>query len=599
MNDKKLEFDVVVVGGGMAGVCAALASAREGVRTALIQDRPVLGGNASSEIRMHICGANMHGKRADARETGILEELMLKNRRRNPQHSFSVLDTTLWETVRYQENLTLMLNTRVLEVQSDNNQITGLKALQMTTETVLHISGTIYMDCTGDGMVAAEAGAQFRQGREGKEEFQESHAPDAPDSYTMGSTLMFKAVDMGYPVPFERPSWAYEIDEERLKYRGHSVSRSEMEHYGIDSGYWWIELGGTQDTIQDGEEIKDELLKTVYGIWDHIKNGGEHGAQNYALDWIQFLPGKRESRRIEGDYILKQQDLQENRKFDDVVAYGGWPMDMHPVEGFHYTGEPTDYIDIPELYGIPYRCYYSKNTENLMMAGRNISVSHMAFGSVRVMGTCAVGGQAAGTAAAMAFQYGVSPRQIGIKHISELQQKLLKNDCYIPGVYHQDQKDLAKKACITVSSQRTDGQGENVLNGVTRTNGELKGSWISEEPVLDKNGQWLELSWEKPQRISELRITFDTNLSLEIVTSLSKATQSRQKPGLPDTLVRRYQVELLEEGKCVWNQIIQDNGLRQNVLTLDKAGDCVRITVMETWGDSHARISEVRAYGEG
>ncbi|MCR2022726.1 FAD-dependent oxidoreductase, partial [Blautia pseudococcoides] len=295
--EKKI-YEVIVVGGGMAGVCAAIASARTGACTALIQDRPVLGGNASSEIRMHICGATHHGHRENARETGILEEILLENRSRNPQHSFSIFDTVLWEKVRQEEKLELYLNTRVTDVETADGRILNLKAHQLTTEKEFMLEGNLYMDCTGDGMIGARAGASVRQGREGRAEFGETYAPDEPDTGTMGNSLMFRAVDMGKPVPFKRPQWAYEYSEEDLAYRGHSDYCSKMQNYDIESGYWWIELGGTQNTIDDAEEIRDELLKTLYGVWDHIKNKGDHGAENYALDWVQFLPGKRESRRI-------------------------------------------------------------------------------------------------------------------------------------------------------------------------------------------------------------------------------------------------------------------------------------------------------------
>lgn len=346
--EKKI-YEVIVVGGGMAGVCAAIASARTGACTALIQDRPVLGGNASSEIRMHICGATHHGHRENARETGILEEILLENRSRNPQHSFSIFDTVLWEKVRQEEKLELYLNTRVTDVETADGRILNLKAHQLTTEKEFILEGTLYMDCTGDGMIAARAGASVRQGREGRIEFGETYAPDEPDTGTMGNSLMFRAVDMGKPVPFKRPQWAYEYSEEDLAYRGHSDYSSKMQNYDIESGYWWIELGGTQNTIDDAEEIRDELLKTLYGVWDHIKNKGDHGAENYALDWVQFLPGKRESRRIEGDYILREQDLLEGRVFEDTVAYGGWPMDMHPPQGFLFGGDPTKYIALENI----------------------------------------------------------------------------------------------------------------------------------------------------------------------------------------------------------------------------------------------------------
>ena len=202
-------YQVVVVGGGISGMCAALAAARHGAKTALIQDRPVLGGNASSEIRMHICGADREGHRPNARETGIVEEILLENQLRNPQHSFSICDTILWEKTHGQENLDVYLNARFLSAEADNGVIRRIYVQQMTTEKDFLFTADIFIDATGDGMLAFQAGARVMHGREGKAVFGESLAPDVSDDYTMGNSLMFTARDMGRPVPFTAPPWAY------------------------------------------------------------------------------------------------------------------------------------------------------------------------------------------------------------------------------------------------------------------------------------------------------------------------------------------------------------------------------------------------------
>lgn len=594
---ERKQFDVAVVGGGMAGICAAIASARGGADTVLIQDRPVLGGNASSEIRMHICGATHHGHRENARETGILEEILLENRIKNPQHSFSVFDTVLWEKVRKEEKLTLYLNTRVIDVETKQDFITGVRAHQLTTEKDFLFHARIYMDCTGDGMVAAKAGAVIRKGREGKKEFDEKYAPDQADEGTMGNSLMFQARDMGCPVPYRRPDWAYEYSEEDLKFRGHGLHDPEGENPEITSGYWWIELGGEKDTIQDAEEIRDELLKTLYGVWDHIKNHGNHGAENYVLDWVQFLPGKRESRRIEGDYLLKEQDLLSGRIFEDAVAYGGWPMDMHPPKGFLFSGDPTRYIDLQNVYTIPYRCFYSRNIKNLMMAGRNISATHMAFGSVRVMGTCAVGGQAAGTAAALAVRLGYTPREIGLKEIRRLQQRLMRDDCYLPGFINDDPKDLVRQASeILSSSFKGTGTANKVADGYQRNENEEIHEWISEP--IGKHPEWLEIRWKKQVHISELQVKFDTDLTTEIEISLSQTVRNSQRPGLPASLVKHYKVQMFREGVLVWEKEQKENNSRFCIHTPDVEADSVRITVYAAWGCQEAKIFEVRAYEE-
>lgn len=592
--EKKI-YEVIVVGGGMAGVCAAIASARTGACTALIQDRPVLGGNASSEIRMHICGATHHGHRENARETGILEEILLENRSRNPQHSFSIFDTVLWEKVRQEEKLELYLNTRVTDVETADGRILNLKAHQLTTEKEFMLEGNLYMDCTGDGMIGARAGASVRQGREGRAEFGETYAPDEPDTGTMGNSLMFRAVDMGKPVPFKRPQWAYEYSEEDLAYRGHSDYCSKMQNYDIESGYWWIELGGTQNTIDDAEEIRDELLKTLYGVWDHIKNKGDHGAENYALDWVQFLPGKRESRRIEGDYILREQDLLEGRVFEDTVAYGGWPMDMHPPQGFLFGGDPTKYIALENIYTIPYRCFYSKDIPNLMMAGRNISTTHMAFGSTRIMATCAAGGQAAGTAAAMAVKKHCTPRQLGMDYINELQKQLMRDDCYLPGFLHEDSDDLVKGAEeILYSSETPEGAAEKIRDGHQRNEGNEIHQWISEEIISQP--QWLEIRLKSVKKLAEMHLKFDTDLTTEIETSLSRTIREKQIPGMPKSLVKHYKIQALKNGNSIWEEEETENHQRFCMHFPNAEADTIRIEVYQTWDCKSAKIFEVRAY---
>ncbi len=589
---EELSFDVVVVGGGMAGICTAISAARNGANTALIQNRAVLGGNASSEIRMHICGADAHENRKNARETGIIEEILLENRSRNPQHSFSIFDTVLWEKVKFQENLELFLNTQVLDVVTENEKITSVYAHQWTTEKSFVFRGKIFVDCTGDGNIAYMAGAEYRVGREAKKEFDEPGAPEKADRYTMGNTLMFCAKDTGKPSKFVKPFWAYDVSEELLKNRGHSHMIEKMEQYDVDSGYWWLELGGTEDVITDGETIRDELLKYLYGIWDHIKNKGDHGAENYELEWVQFLPGKRESRRIVGDYILKYQDLYDSRIFPDTVAYGGWPMDMHPPKGF-FSEAATNYIQLKDVYTIPYRCYYSKNIENLMMAGRNISATHMAFGSVRVMATCAVGGQAVGTAAAMAVKEGCSPRNIG-KKITRLQQKLLKDDCYLPGFKNGDAKDLAMKAKVEASSHQSGFEPEKVINGVSRVVHERNNCWKSEGIGIE---EWLAFSFEETN-LSEVIIKFDSDLSREIMITLSGVRRRIQKPGIPDTLVKNYSIVAFLHGTKVFSQKVNDNHLRLNKISVPEniKADRLEIKFDSTWGAKDFSVFEVRIY---
>ena len=595
------KFDVVVVGGGTGGMGAAISAARHGAKTALIQDRPVLGGNNSSEIRMHISGADQHALRKNARETGLVEEIALKNRWFNPQNSFCVSDTVYWEIAKAEPNLTLMLNTSMIDVQMDGQKIEKIYATQLPTEKKFAIAADIFVDATGDGTLAYFAGADYMVGREAKETFGEPHAQDVADRFTMGNTLMFTTMDMGHPVPFHKPDWAYTYTEEDLKHRKHcdgeAIWRAKA---GIDSGYWWIELGGWKnDIIADGEDIRDELLKVLYGVWDHIKNGGGHGAENLVLDWVGYVPGKRESRRIVGDYVLREQDLMENHLFDDAVAYGGWTLDQHTIGGMdNLTDEPAHLLTPPVPYQIPYRCYYSKDISNLMMAGRNISCSHMAMASTRVMGTCMVGGQAVGVAAAIAVREGLTPREAGKQFIREIQQTLLNDDCYIPGIRNEDEKDLARTACVAASAYEARYEPENVINGVHRGVGSETNTWRTRG--LAEGPQWLELRWAQPVTAKKVILRFDSDLSSEIFVSINKMQLLDQEVGVPTCLVKEYRAELLLDG--VVQAEIQESGnyLRHRIHELDGAVQCdaLRLTVISTNGQKETGLCEIRVYGE-
>lgn len=587
----RINHDFVVVGGGMSGLCAALAAARGGACTALVHNRPVLGGNASSEIRMHICGADSHGHRPHARETGILEEILLENRKRNPQMSYSVFDTILWEKAAFQENLTLYLNTQMTGATMEGGSLAAIEAMQLTTEKHFRIAGRLFIDATGDGTLAALAGADFMVGRESRDTFDEPHAPRVADRVTMGNTLLFKTMDMGVPVPFEKPVWANTYEEADLNGREHGAS-------GFN--YWWIELGGEDcDVIADGETLRDELLKAVYGVWDHIKNGGDHGAENHVLDWIGFLPGKRESRRIVGDYVLRENDLGKSRFFEDVVAYGGWPMDMHAPGGLRTRLEPTEYIQVPDVYGIPYRSLYSKDIPNLMIAGRAISASHMAFGSTRVMGTCAVVGQAAGTAAALAMGKNCSPRDL-LSSIDELQQILMGDDAYLPGIVNRSVAELAGHAVVTASSERLGFECGNILDGIARPVHEKSHCWIS--APLSEGAQWLDIRFDRPIEAEEVRMRFDSNLSRQLMLSMFTNGLHGQEKGIPKELVKAYSL-LFYLGESLVRVIdTRDNHLRFRRHALDGTlrFDRLRVEVTETNGDACARIFEVdvRQVGE-
>lgn len=616
----KKHYDVIVVGGGMSGLCAAIASARHGARTALIQDRSVYGGNASSETRMHISGASCHWGKKNAAETGILMELQLDNKHLNYNYNFSIWDGVMWSKVKSTENLDSYMNTTMDRVISDGTQIQSIQCYQMTTEIRYEMTADIYIDATGHGTLGYFAGAEYRIGREEKAEFREKDAPDIPDGETMGNTIYFCARDTGAPVKFVKPDWAYTFDESFFAHRYHgdivtyhdadsvvvlkagddyeNYADKLVEKYDVVSGYWWIELGGDwDDIIKSSEDIRYELYKCVYGVWDHIKNRGDHGAENYELVWVGSTSGSRESRRLEGDYMLTENDIIENRVHEDGVAYGGWPMDEHTAGGFAAKGEiPSKVRNFPGLYSIPYGCYCSKNIRNLMMAGRDIGASKLAMGSTRVMGTCAVGGQAAGTAAAMASKAGCTPREFGRKYMRELRQELLKDDCYIMGLKNEDERDLARKATVTATSQKAGYEAEKVINGVARNVEEEINQWCSDG--IGPEGEMLTVKLAEEAEIRQIRLTFDPNLSEERCISVSKAFIDKEPLGVDRELVKDYRVQVLDKGTVVWETRVKDNYQRLNILDLPEKmqADEVRLTVTATNGDPDARVFEIRVY---
>lgn len=614
-------YDVVVIGGGMSGLCAAIASARQGARTAIVQDRSVYGGNASSETRMHISGASCHWGKKNAAETGILMELQLENKYLNDGYNYSLWDGVLWARVRATPNLDEYMNTTMERVFSDGKKIQSVECYRMTTEERFSFTADIFIDATGNGTLGYFAGAEYRIGREDRQMFREKDAPAVPDGQTMGNTIYFVAEDRGHPVRFVAPDWANVYTDEswfRHRYHGDIVvyhnaddvvvlkpgedyedhADQLVEKYDVKSGYWWIELGGDwDDIIRQSEEIRWELYKIVYGVWDHIKNHGDHGADNYELVWVGSLAGWRESRRLAGDAVLCEDDILQNRAGPDCVAYGGWPMDEHTAGGFWAKGEiPSRVRSFSGFYGIPYGCYCSRTISNLMMAGRDISASKLAMGSTRVMGTCAVGGEAAGTAAAMAVRAGCSPRAFGQQHLQELRQELLKNDCYIPGCRNEDPRDLARTARVSASSEQPGFAAQNVISGVSRTTESAANLWCSSG--LSAQGETLTLRLAAPAQIRQIRLTFDPDLSEERCISVSKAFLCKEPKGVAATLVKTYEIAVLRGEETVWKTTVDGNHQRLCVTDLPQPalGDSVRITVLATNGAPDARIFEVRVY---
>jgi len=568
------EVDVCVIGGGMAGFTAALAAARQGARVALMHDRPVLGGNASSEMRVHICGADRHNTIPNMRETGILEEVRLENLRRNPNKVFSVWDTILYEKVRFEPNILLLLNCSCLDAEMQGTRITSVTGWQLTTQTFHTVRAHVYVDCSGDAVLAPLTGALARMGREARSEYGESIAPKKADTRTMGMTCLFQTREYSSPQPFEPPSWAYTFEsDEELPYgaQGHTWWRM---------GYWWIELGGEYDSIRDTEFLRDELLRIAYGVWDHIKNRGDHGAENWALEWIQFLPAKRESRRYIGDHVLTQLDIEAEGRFEDIVAYGGWTMDDHHPAGFWSVrvGAPaTVFHPAPSPYGIPLRALYSRNVENLMFAGRCASCTHAAMSSTRVMGTASSMGQAAGTAAALAARYRVTPREIAYDHISEVQQSLLWQDCYLPWM-RQQFSPLTMEGKLSASR----GNPEPLRDGFSRPIGDDLHAW--EGGLKD----YVAYEWSFPRWIDRMTLICDSALSKNV--QMSYHQKDDQLDHVPEEILKSLRIELKRSGEWrLWREV-RGNYQRLLRLAVNERAEGIRLLLDETWGAEKVRL---------
>lgn len=450
MREETVRTDITVVGGGLSGLCAAVAAARLGRQVALVHNRPVLGGNSSSEVRVWVSGASATGVNRYARETGIMGELYLENQFRNPEGNPYIWDLVLLELARAESpNLRLFLNTDVHEVEAsggeEDRRILSVTGWMMGSERRIRFESALFLDCTGDGLIGFLAGAKYRIGREARGEYNESLAPEAADDITLGSTLLFYTKDAGRPVKFVPPSFAKDIAATSIPMRRIIQSGDSGCHY------WWIEWGGELDTVHENERIRDELWAVIYGIWDYIKNSGAFDAGRLTLEWVGAVPGKREYRRFVGDYVLTQNDIEAQTPFADRVAFGGWSIDLHPPEGMYSAQGGSKHLHPNGIYHIPFRCLYSANVGNLLFAGRNISATHVAFGTTRVMATCAAMGEAAGVGAALCAAEGLSPRELGARHEDRLRQALLRQDASLIGIAAADPADLAPAARIRAS----------------------------------------------------------------------------------------------------------------------------------------------------
>lgn len=594
---RTLDYDteIVVCGGGLAGVCAAVSAARHGSHVILIQDRPMLGGNTSSEMRMGIVGV----KEDQCQEAGILEEMQCRNFYFNPLQRYTLWDDVIYSTVIEEPNIKLLLNTTVEDVVMDGDRIAAVKCWNSNNYTHYNISGKLFLDCTGDGILRL-SGAKFRRGTEAREEYNESFlSSKGASSNTMGNSILLQLRKTTEHHPFIAPEWAYHFTADDFDYdTPKSTIPGQKYNYKIiwrahDNNFWWIESSGVKfDTIFDANEIQLELKKIAYGIWEYMKNNVEQ-CREYDLDWIGAIPGKRESTRYVAPYTLTQDDVVSGGHFEDVVAYGGWTLDDHNPNGFMNKGLASIEYTVPQGFGIPYDCLYSINVPNLMFAGRDISASHLAFSATRVMATCALIGQAVGTAANMVIEKNTTPAGIRTDYIAELQDRLEQDDCMLPYRWR-------KVSDLTLAA-KTLAENEPLRNGIDREwDGEDNGAYAAPGAVN------LTYTWDKPVTVESARFIFDSDFKVR-GKRMRKLEATTERVPMPSEMVRNFQVQVRvpattrkarkanasdpAAGEWVTVAEVRDNYRRLVNVHFDAVQtDAVRIVVDSTWGADKAHI---------
>lgn len=581
LRNLDLEAQIVVCGGGLSGVCAAVSAARHGATVILIQDRPVLGGNASSEMRMGIVGV----KEDQCQEAGILEEMQCRNFCYNPLQRYTIWDDVIYSTVIDEPNIRLLLNTSVEDVVMDGGSIAAVKCWNSNNYTKYTIAGRLFIDCTGDGILRL-SGAKYRRGTEAKSDYGESYlSNEVANTNTMGNSILLQLRKTDIHHPFKAPEWAYHFTDADFDYPTPPSKDPNIKYdYKVitrlkNNNFWWIEASGAKfDSIFDAAEAQFELKKIAYGIWEYIKNHPDGRGKKYELDWIGAIPGKRESTRYVGPYTLTQDDVVSGGHFDDVVAYGGWTLDDHNPGGFMNRGLASVEHKINQGYGIPYRCLYSVNVPNLMFAGRDISCSHMAMSSTRVMATCALLGQAAGTAAAIAIEKNVSPAGISEKYVSLLQDTLEDDDCMLPYRWR-------KVSALTLSA-KTDPSNEPLRNGIDREwEGEDNGAY-----TLPGDGN-ICYSWKKPVTVSAVRLILDSDLKVKS-KRMRKLEATTERKAMPKEMARNFRIQVkLKKGEWQTVATVTENFRRLVKVAFEPVEATeVRVVVDNTWGAEKAHI---------
>lgn len=437
------KFDLVVVGGGIAGISTAISAARNGCKVALIHDREILGGNNSSEVRVGLSGLIYQepypklGKLID--EFGPIGHWTLWEAKRDPtsersKRIFEIIkkhpekkihnagpasnyeDDLKLQTLKAETNISLFLQTHVVEVMKDGDCITTVRGVNCRYNEQYIFKGTYFADCTGDANLGFLAGADYRVGRESKKMTNEPSAPDEADNMVMGTSCQWYATAQEQETSFPDCPWAVHFNENTCK---HKIK-----------GDWNWETGFLKDQVMDVEHIRDYALRVIFGNWSFIKNysARRERYKNYSLSWIAYIAGKRESRRLLGDVILTETDIINQIHYPDASFTTTWSIDLHyPVYFSNFDEEPFLSRAIQHQispYAVPYRCLYSRNIANLFMAGRNISVTHIALGTVRVMRTISMMGEVVGLAVSVCKEKNILPREIYHKYLESLLEKL-------------------------------------------------------------------------------------------------------------------------------------------------------------------------------
>lgn len=432
-TEDKGSFDFVVVGGGMSGICAAIAAARFGSRVALIQDRYILGGNNSSEVRVGLGGQINLGPYPSL---GYILNEIGPDRYGNARGAHHYQDDKKMKVVLAEKNITLFLGYTVVKAEKSGASIASVEAVEATRQNRIRISGKCFADCTGDAHLAVLAGAETHSGREARAEYGESLAPEKADGMTMGVSIEWYCEDWNTPCSFpDSLDWGLKLDETTVE----PVHRAN----------WYWEVGMKDDQVADAEKIRDYGMYVAYSTFSYCKNrySKKEDWECTHLTWVSHVAGKRESRRIIGDFVLKEQDVLRPVLYEDGTCSTSWRIDQHfPLErnSEKYPGEEWlsyGVLTPADPYPIPYRCFYSKDVDNMFMAGRDISVSHIALGTVRVMRTCAMMGEVVGMAASICAAKDLKPRDIYTGHFEELKALMRKGagrtDVPYTQFYHQ------------------------------------------------------------------------------------------------------------------------------------------------------------------